>query len=253
VDGHVVPSQAEDSIAGELEIRVAGGVPLAVAASAVEFEAVELDGETVLCPEGVNLMRPGLTVNESIEERARDVEVLLEHQLEEPLQLTPLGAGRIGGSRLPQDARPAPPLAAIESVKNRIEVEQPASLCAIDRRREVGRANDGAQIEQRPGDAGYWDAIQDSEVLRLENARAVDMNTFNIPAYLGNRDLWASIGRPDAPQVSGRTVTKNGRRPACHYRRQIAACVGERVESDCVYAPSVQGVQHPGIDPAPDC
>jgi hypothetical protein len=45
MDGHVVPGQAHNAVAGELEIGIAGGVALAVPAGAVELEAVELDGQ----------------------------------------------------------------------------------------------------------------------------------------------------------------------------------------------------------------
>ena len=52
----------------ELQIGVAVGIALAVAAGAVELEAVELDGEVVLWPEGVDFVGVCLSFNYSIEE-----------------------------------------------------------------------------------------------------------------------------------------------------------------------------------------
>src|SRR5215208_2069810 len=57
VDGHVVPRQAHDAAARQLQVRIAGGIAFAVAAGAVNLEAVELDGELVGWPEGVDLVR----------------------------------------------------------------------------------------------------------------------------------------------------------------------------------------------------
>ena len=67
VDGHVVPSQAHHAVADQLEVRVAGRVSLAVATGAVELEAVELDGELLVDPEGIDLVRGLLSLNCGIE------------------------------------------------------------------------------------------------------------------------------------------------------------------------------------------
>jgi hypothetical protein len=73
VDGHVVPGEPHYAVAGQLEVGVAGGVALAIAAGAVKLEAVELDGEPLLGPEGVDLVRGLLSFNCSIEGWGRNV------------------------------------------------------------------------------------------------------------------------------------------------------------------------------------
>ena len=73
VDAHVVPREAHHAVPGQLEVGVAGGVALAIAAGAVELEAVELDGQALVGPEGVHLVRGLLSFNCSIEGRGRNV------------------------------------------------------------------------------------------------------------------------------------------------------------------------------------
>jgi hypothetical protein len=67
VDRRVIPGQPHDPVPDELEIRVAVGVPLAVATGAVEIEAVELDDEPFRFPVRINLVSCGFSLNYGIE------------------------------------------------------------------------------------------------------------------------------------------------------------------------------------------
>jgi hypothetical protein len=68
VEGDVVPGEAHHADADELEIAVARRIPLVVAAAAVELEAVELNGELLLRPIGVDLVCMCLSVDQGIED-----------------------------------------------------------------------------------------------------------------------------------------------------------------------------------------
>jgi hypothetical protein len=70
--GDPKPPEGALAVAGQLEVSVAGGVALAIAAGAVKLEAVELDGEPLLGPEGVDLVRGLLSFNCSIEGWSRE-------------------------------------------------------------------------------------------------------------------------------------------------------------------------------------
>ena len=61
--GHVVAGQSHHPVPRELEIGIAVRVALAVATGAVEFKAVELDGEFLLRPEGVYFVGACLSLN----------------------------------------------------------------------------------------------------------------------------------------------------------------------------------------------
>src|SRR5688572_16852453 len=102
VHGHVIPREAHDPITSELQVRVACGVPLAVAARSVELEAIDLDGEPVIRPERVDLMDAGLAVDQGIERRARNVLGGLEKLPEPALEPALLGAASVGGDGLPK-------------------------------------------------------------------------------------------------------------------------------------------------------
>ena len=102
VHGHVVPGQSHHAESRELEIGVAVGVALAVAPGAVELEAVELDGESLFRPEGVNFVGACLSLNCSIEEWVRYVRGGFEELLEAAFELALLGARLVGGDRPPQ-------------------------------------------------------------------------------------------------------------------------------------------------------
>src|SRR5215207_2180714 len=132
VNGHVVPREAHDAAPGELEVRVAVRVTLAVAARAVEPEAVELDGQLLLRPERVDLVRALLSFNRGIEERARYVWCRSQQFLEAPLQEALLGARLVGGDRPPERSRPAPTVGSVEDVDDRGEVEASAALGTVD-------------------------------------------------------------------------------------------------------------------------
>src|SRR5829696_8084424 len=67
VDGHIVPCQAHHAVSDELQVRIAGRVALAISARAVELEAVELDGETVLGPKRIHFVSGLLSLNCRIE------------------------------------------------------------------------------------------------------------------------------------------------------------------------------------------
>ena len=91
--GDVVPREAQDAVAGELEVGVAGRVLLAIAAGAVIGEAVELDDQPVRRPEGIDLVRVALSVDQHVELRRGEAGVT-DELLEERLELASVSAGR---------------------------------------------------------------------------------------------------------------------------------------------------------------
>ena len=56
MQGDVIPRQSHHTLPSQLEIGVTGGVALAIAPGSVELEAVELDRETLLWPEGIDFV-----------------------------------------------------------------------------------------------------------------------------------------------------------------------------------------------------
>ena len=131
----------------QLQVGVARGVALAVAAGAVELEAVELDGEPLVRPVGVDLVGAGLSFHQGIEERARNVGVVLEKQPEASLELAPLGARPVRGDRLSQRPCPTPSVGTVQHIDDRLEVEETEPLRAIDGHGEIRRPNDSTEVE----------------------------------------------------------------------------------------------------------
>src|SRR5829696_216031 len=124
MDGHVIPSEPHDALSRELEVRIARRVALAVAARAVEREAVDLDREALGWPIGVDLVSAGLSTHQGIEEGAGDVRGCLQQLLEPPLELAPLGACPVGVDHPPQHLRTPPPPRPFEHLDDVSEVEQ---------------------------------------------------------------------------------------------------------------------------------
>src|SRR5919112_3714118 len=71
--GHVIPGQPHHPVSCELEVGVAVSVAFAIAPGAVELEAVELDGEALLWPEGIDFVGGFLSFNCGIEDGRRYV------------------------------------------------------------------------------------------------------------------------------------------------------------------------------------
>src|SRR5215213_6069168 len=69
---HVVPGESQNAVPQQLQVGVARRVALTVAAGTMEFEAVELNGESAR-PPGVHLVGAGFTVHQGIEGGQRDV------------------------------------------------------------------------------------------------------------------------------------------------------------------------------------
>src|SRR5215207_1356109 len=190
VNGHVVPREVHDAAPGEFEVRVAVRVTFAVAARAVEPEAVELDGQLLLRPERVDLVRALLSFNRGIEERARYVWCSSSQQvLEAPFQEALLGARLVGGNRPAERSCPAPTVGSVEDVDDRGEVEDPVALGTVDGSRKVRRFEDSTEIEKGAGDARHRNTVVHGDVLRSEHSSPVHPNARRTLALLGHRDF----------------------------------------------------------------
>src|SRR5215211_6598509 len=100
VDGRLIPCEVDHPISSELQVGVAGGVALVVAAGPVELEAVELKHEPVCRPVDIDLVSAGLSGDQGVEAGPRDLWRSLEELFESALQLALLRAGAVGGDRV---------------------------------------------------------------------------------------------------------------------------------------------------------
>src|SRR5829696_8990832 len=191
VNRHVVPREVHDAAPGEFEVRVAVRVTLAVAARAVEAEAVELDGQLLLRPERVDLVRALLSFDRGIEERARYVGWRSQQFLEAPFQDALLGARLVGGNRPPERSCPAPTVGSVEDVDDRGEVEDPVALGTVDGSRKVRRFDYTTEIEKGAGNARHRNTVVHGDVLRSEHSSPVHPNARRTLALLGHRDFQA--------------------------------------------------------------
>jgi hypothetical protein len=126
VHGDVIPRQSHHAVSHQLEIGVAVRVELAVAAGSVELEAVELDRETLLWPEGIDFVGGCFSAYCSIEGWTRYVGGGLQELLETPFELALLGAGFVGGDRFSERTCSAAPVRAVEELVIAVRSKRPS-------------------------------------------------------------------------------------------------------------------------------
>ena len=139
----VVPGEADDAVADELEVGVAGGVPLAVAAGAVVGETVELGDEAVGRPEGVDFVDVPLALEEGVQQWAGESS-LLDELVEAFLSSLRVWRGCHAAMTLRSAATPRRPRARERTARMEVNRRDPAAR-AVDGADELPRVRTADQ------------------------------------------------------------------------------------------------------------
>ena len=85
--------------------------------------------------------------------------VVFDEGFEAAFQLAFLGAWFVGGDRIAERPRTAPPVGALENFVDCPEIKEPQPLGTVYGFRQLVRFNDSTEIEKGAGHAGYRDGV----------------------------------------------------------------------------------------------